>query len=81
MSERKPIRVTVAIDVALNVLTGGLANVTISSRALIEKGKGRHWAWLYAFLNRIQRHHCELAVANDVERARAALAYLNQERA
>lgn len=57
-------------------------DITISSMAGLEcrKARPRRWAVLLnAFLNWVETNHCELAIEADQERARQALAILQQQ--
>jgi hypothetical protein len=54
------------LDEAGNVLTGGDANETISSRAGKAQRKGKLWGCvLCRFLDLFQKDHCELSIHED----------------
>lgn len=54
------------LDEALNVLTGGDANETMSSRAGKAQREGKRWGcYLCRFLDLFQRNHCERSINPD----------------
>lgn len=54
------------LDEALNVLTGGDANETMSSRAGKGQREGKRWAcYLCRFLDLFQRDHCARSINPD----------------
>lgn len=71
-------RVLVALDIFVNVLTGGNEDETISSRVRRISDAHRGWSWnpgvwiaktLNSALNLIQRNHGKHAEAGDLQRA------------
>lgn len=66
-------RVLVGIDACANVVTGGLPDETISSRAARDAREGKKFGTLVSkVLNVCQRNHGAQAQAGDLERAEAA---------
>jgi hypothetical protein len=54
------------LDEAFNVLTGGDANETMSSRAGKAQREGKRWGcYLCRFLDLFQRNHCERSINPD----------------
>lgn len=54
------------LDEAFNVLTGGDANETMSSRAGKGVKEGKRWACvLYRFLDLFQKDHCARSINSD----------------
>lgn len=65
----------VALDQAANVVTGGLPDETISSRAARASRQGKLWGRaLSRFLNLFGKDHGAKAQAGDIERAEAVVA-------
>ena len=71
-------RALVALDIFVNVLTGGNEDETISSRVRRISDAHKGWSWnpgvwiaktLNWFLNRLQADHGQHAEAGDLERA------------
>lgn len=61
------------LDEAFNVLTGGDANETMSSRAGKAQREGKRWGcYLCRFLDLFQRNHCERSINPD-DGARATI--------
>jgi hypothetical protein len=54
-----------AIDQAYNVLLGGYADETISSRCARGFGKKWYWTWLGTFLNWLQADHIQAALESE----------------
>jgi hypothetical protein len=67
-------RSLVGLDILVNVLAGGKADETISSRASRAATQGKKWGIVMSkFLNLFQKNHGPKAQAGDVERAQAVL--------
>jgi hypothetical protein len=65
-----PVRVLIAFDQMVNVITGGHPDETISSRAGRAALAGRWWGKVMsAFLNLFESDHGAKAEAGDLERA------------
>lgn len=71
-------RSLVALDIFVNVLTGGNEDETISSRVRRVSDANKYWSWnplialaktLNFFLDMLQRNHGLHAAAGDLERA------------
>lgn len=71
-------RALVALDIFLNVITGGHEDETISSRVRRISDENNHWSWspfvvlakmLNFFLDMLQKNHGLHAAAGDLERA------------
>ena len=66
-SPAKAWRVALMIDETCNVDANGRVNETISARAAKARNAGRRWGCvLCRALDRIQAHHCDTALQDDV---------------
>ena len=73
-SEPYWVRVLIGFDIFANVILGGNADETISSRSARAATEGKLWGRVLSrFLNLFQRDHGALAEAGDVKRAEDAL--------
>jgi hypothetical protein len=70
--------VALGFDMFCNVITGGQLDVTISSRSGIaqQQGKklGKFMVW---WLDKLQKDHCNIAIHNDIDRAKAVIVKLS----
>jgi hypothetical protein len=66
--------VALGFDFFWNVMTGGQLGVTISSRAEIARHNGKKWGRvLSSGLDQLKPNHCEKAIHNDIDRAKAVI--------
>lgn len=69
--------ILIGIDILLNILIGGQIGMTISSHCFLAAKRGKLWAIiLLQTLNQIENDHCQLALQNDIDRAKAILVTL-----
>ena len=69
-------------DIAISTFVWRDYVITISAQCGLEMRKPKPAFWarvLNAFLNALEKGHCELAIACDIERAEQALRILNQQ--
>lgn len=66
-SPPKALNIAIMIDETCNVDANGRVNETISARAAKARNRKRAWGCLLCWaLDKIQAHHCDKALADDV---------------
>ena len=69
--------IALGFDMFWNVTTGGQIDVTISSRAGMAAANGVKWGKIMSWcLSKLEPNHCNIAIKNDIDRAKAVLVTL-----
>jgi hypothetical protein len=70
--------VALSFDMFFNVLTAGMLDVTISSRAGIAAAQGKTWGKILSkFLDIFEKNHCQLAIQSDIDHAQQVIQKLS----